>query len=371
MDTDLVLEGAPAIEPEPLLSKLTPYTVQDTMNSILPAAVIAESGDDVDTGSLRTTLQAHQLSALKYMVSIERKASERCTPGGGLLADQPGLGKSLTTLSLIASSHATIGDSSIGEFDHSTLLVVPASLIASWQAQVQEHILPSRIKLVVYAGPQRLRTLTTSLLPDIVLTSYSTLVSDWTSDRSRPSIVNYKWQRIILDEAHFVKDQTTKRFKAICSLNANSRWCLTGTPIQNRVEDLAALLVFLRHSTLGTLGDFQKTIMIPLRRGDTKGTSLLQRTMSKVMVRRTKSMIDLPPRSDFVVEFNLSPNERMLYDIARDESNFLLKEVVSSGQTSGRFNIFQAILRQRQICNHGLDLLPRKSRAVVTGLPSS
>ena len=336
---------------------------QDHLHKILPAASLEPVTEDLMVSShLRTPLMDHQKSALQFMGKIERSITQGQTSAGGILADQPGLGKSLTSLALIASTLTSQVNTTAERFSCSTLLIVPSSMVTVWQLQIEEHFYPGQIQFLTYIGPTRKTVLADSKQHDIVLTSYETLVSDHSSLKSE--VFSSAWHRIVVDEAHYIKNRSTKRFQALNAIEARFRWCLTGTPIHNGIEDMSALLIFLRIAPFHVHGQYQRQITAPLKCGDVTGLKRLHKVMSKIMVRRTKDMLDLPDRQDLLVEVELSQEEQNIYEVARDASNTLIDKSLSQGSASPDLNILQSILRQRQICCHGLDLLPAPTRAV-------
>jgi SWI/SNF-related matrix-associated actin-dependent regulator of chromatin subfamily A3 len=163
-----------------------------------------------------------------------------------------------------------------------------------------------------------------------------------------------------------IKEKSTKRFKAVCALNSQFRWCLTGTPIQNRIDDLAALLVFLRVSPFDH--SFKKLIIEPLKQGKPTCVLKLRLLVKGISLRRTKasieSEINLPPRNDHVEKIEFTQDERSDYEFARQHANTWLRGLSGSANASTEYHsILQAILRLRQICNHGTDLWPPSLRA--------
>ncbi|MBT97106.1 MAG: hypothetical protein CL902_00565, partial [Dehalococcoidia bacterium] len=173
-----------------------------------------------------------------------------CQPvfsGGGILADIMGLGKTITTLALVANSSTT----------GPTLVVVPVTLVGQWEAEAR-RALPAGSRIIVYHGPRRPRNADTLSAATVVITTYEVLASDDTLWRRRhtgsspyvPPLAGVYWARVVADEAHRLRETFTTRFSAIKALRARSRWCITGTPTTMTVDDLYGPLVFLRHTHL-------------------------------------------------------------------------------------------------------------------------
>lgn len=230
---------------------------------------------------------------------------------------------------------------------------------------------PNSLDILMYHGPQRKLIQSNLQTRDIVITTYSTLVAEWLSNSTLHKI---RWFRIVLDEgwclcffqktgidhqtAHLIGDSSTKRAQAVFALEGVRRWCLTGTPIQNRISDLIGLLKFLRIHPLQSHTRFQAEIINPLKNSDPDGLSRLRSMLRVIMLRRTKEILTLLPREDIVHDLEFSAPERELYEIFRDESRSLIDTVLREDTCKRGFSIMQSFLRQRQICNHGADLLP-------------
>ena len=170
--------------------------------------------------------------------------------------------------------------------------------------------------------------------------------------------------------AHFIKDKSTKRFKATCALESKYRWCLTGTPIQNRIDDFAALISFLQVHPFDR--SFKRSIIDPLKNNNLASVSKLRTLVNSVLLRRTKSSlgqaISLPTRNDHTEYIKFSLNERALYEFAKQQANTLLRGIPGRGNTSKEYlSILQAILRLRQICSHNTDLWPARLRVQFQG----
>ena len=239
---------------------------------------------------------------------------------------------------------------------------------------------PNTIDFLIYHGPQRKLDQSRLQTRDIIITTYSTLVAEWVSSSALHKI---QWFRIVLDEglclcpfqwtgikfeiAHLIRDPSTKRAQAVFALNAQRRWCLTGTPIQNRIDDLFGLLKFLRTHSLQSHRKFQDEIIAPLKNNDPDWLSRLQSMLRVIMLRRTKEILTLPPREDVVQSLEFSAPERELYEIFRDESRSLIGTFLRENTYKRGFSVMQSFLRQRQICNHGRDLLPSMVRTRLHG----
>lgn len=328
---------------------------------------------------------------------------------GGILADMMGLGKTLSILSLITLSMnkeahewakqvpcasqdnrdlcATRKGKSktpLPKLEHvplvlnckTTLLVSPLSTIANWEEQIKQHVRPGTLKYYVYHGPNRIKDVRKLAEFDIVITTYGSVASEF-SYRSKKKqgiypLEEMNWFRIVLDEAHMIREQSTQQSKSICRLSANRRWAVTGTPVQNRLEDLGALMTFLRIKPFDEKGGFAQYIMSPFKMCDPDILPKLRLLVDSITLRRLKDRIDLPPRHDHLVKLDFDTEERAIYEIFAKNANDRVKVIVGQREKSlsgkSYVHILQSILRLRLICAHGRDLLGEEDLKVMNGL---
>ena len=329
---------------------------------------------------------------------------------GGILADMMGLGKTLSILSLVASTgehaakwhaqqptqpRAPERKKKLGapqNFDaptpqsldltrlkrngRGTLLVCPLSTVTNWEEQIKQHLVPDSIKYHIYHGQNRIKDIDKLCDFDLVITTYGSISSELTA-RSRGKAGSYPleeigWFRVVLDEAHMIREPSTLQFKAICRLQASRRWAVTGTPVQNRLEDLGSLLAFLRLKPFDDRSKFNQYIVNPFRACDPNILTQLRVLVDTITLRRLKDKIDLPPRTDVIVRLQFSEEEESLYNFyARNAKDRL--QVLTHHQDrllGGKvyMHILQAILRLRLICAHGRDLLSDEDLKLMQGM---
>ncbi|GAW12145.1 hypothetical protein ANO14919_015030 [Xylariales sp. No.14919] len=329
---------------------------------------------------------------------------------GGILADMMGLGKTLSILSLVATTlddgddwsrknpiqpqappPKKKGESSrqfnvpappplqltpLKRNGKATLLVCPLSTINNWEEQIKLHIKPGQLKYYIYHGSNRIKDPNLLADYDMVLTTYGSVASEVTArNRGKPGswpLEEIGWFRIVLDEAHMIREQSTLQFKAICRLQANRRWAVTGTPVQNKLDDLAALLAFLRLKPFDEKGKFTQYITAPFKMCDPEIVPKLRVLVDSVTLRRLKDKIDLPPRTDHLIKLDFSSNERKLYQLFEQNAQDKV-QVLAAGRermVGGKvyIHILQSILRLRLICAHGRDLLNDTDLEIVQGM---
>ncbi|KAJ1529659.1 hypothetical protein ONE63_006419 [Megalurothrips usitatus] len=291
-----------------------------------------------DPKLLKVELMPHQKHGLAWMLWRENEK-----PSGGILADDMGLGKTLSMISLILKDieNKENSDDSGSDSDddsprwmsakHSqmprggTLVVCPASLIAQWEREILKRVKKRALSVELYHGTKRETKPRRLARSDVVITTYN-LVSresgvetakNCTRARDKGPLFMIKWDRIILDEAHMVRNHKSQMALGVCELVGKHRWCLTGTPIQNKELDLYALLKFLQCSPFDDLAVWKKWV-------DNKNAAGMQRLstmMKSLMLRRTKEQLQergdlncLPAKTYELVDVHLDPEELVIYE---------------------------------------------------------
>lgn len=346
----------------------------------------------------------------KQYYNVITQHSQREAPPetrGGILADMMGLGKTLSILSLVVSSldasHAwgasppmqpTAPETKPSRHDmlaaqsplkltplirnvKTTLLVCPLSTVTNWEEQIKFHTREGSISYHIYHGSNRIKDPAKLATFDLVITTYGS-VSNELSSRNKGKDGQYPleqlgWFRIVLDEAHMIREQSTLQFKSIIRLQAQRRWAVTGTPVQNRLEDFASLLAFLRLHPFEHRSKFTRYIVEPFKCADPEVVPKLRILVDTITLRRLKDKIDLPPREDLVVRLDFSPEERGVYEIfaknAKERVNILAGS--NNGQALGGntyIHILKSILRLRLLCAHGKDLLNEEDLECLQGM---
>ncbi|EKG16525.1 SNF2-related protein [Macrophomina phaseolina MS6] len=324
---------------------------------------------------------------------------------GGILADEMGLGKTIEMLSLIHShtadhspntnsSSRTINDlprlplhsSSVEQAPHTTLVVAPMSLLAQWQSEAEKASKSGTLNVMVYYGSEKTVNLqrlcceaNAASAPNVIITSYGTVLSEFNqvagmegNRGSHGGLFSVEYFRVILDEAHYIKNRQSKTAKACYELSARHRWVLTGTPIVNRLEDLFSLVHFLRVEPWSNFSFWKTFITVPFESGDfIRALDVVQTVLEPLVMRRTKDMktpngealVPLPPRKIEVESIELSKAEKEVYDWIYTRAKRTFAANVEAGTLMKSYTtIFAQILRLRQSCCH--PLLTR-SRSIV------
>lgn len=165
-----------------------------------------------------------------------------------------------------------------------------------------------------------------------------------------------------------IRNPYSKRHQTLRNLNAKHRWCLTGSPMFNRIEDFGSLLTFLRADPFHNPSFFNAHVASPLKRDPERTLKTLKKLVQAVSLRRTKGSVigelQLPLREIQKQQVTLNVEERHLYDVLKNSYATILKTSAAGSERQSVPCILQAIIRLRQFCDHGLDLLPRSALAV-------
>ncbi|XP_058755368.1 helicase-like transcription factor CHR28 isoform X1 [Vicia villosa] len=402
-------------------------------------------------GLLAVPLLRHQRIALSWMVQKET-SSLYCS--GGILADDQGLGKTVSTISLILKERPPLlktcksaqksvletldldddplpdngevkKESNVCQQDTSnrnaitggnlsvhtkgrpsagTLVVCPTSVLRQWADELQNKVTcKANLSVLVYHGSSRTKDPYELAKYDVVLTTYSIvsqevpkqplvdkddgeketyedhampskkrkcpassksskkkgLDSMMLEDAARP-LAKVAWFRVVLDEAQSIKNHRTQVARACWGLRAKRRWCLSGTPIQNSIDDLYSYFRFLRYDPYAVYTSFCSTIKIPISRNPSKGYRKLQTILKTIMLRRTKGslldgepIISLPPKSVELKKVEFSQEERDFYSKLEADSRAQFQEYADAGTVKQNYvNILLMLLRLRQACDH-------------------
>ncbi|KAL6059239.1 SWI/SNF-related matrix-associated actin-dependent regulator of chromatin subfamily A member 3-like 1 [Balamuthia mandrillaris] len=357
---------------------------------------------------LNVDLFIYQKAAMKWMT--EREAS--INPSGGILADEMGCGKTVETIACILANKT--------EGPQRTLIVAPLSCLAQWESELRKKCKPGELsRIYLYHGASRRREVEVLSTYDIVLTTYTTLAFEYKAATAGQNplsntftvkavdgalaysfyILFYslllflmlilfwtnrmKWYRVVLDEAHLIKNRQTRMALACCSLKAQRRWCLTGTPIQNRLEDLFSLFCFLRFMPYGDptwwFARFPaKEPPSHTTRGrqlQEQGLTALHAVLKTVCLRRRKNtiingkpIVKLPPKHVSVRIDVLSQDESEFYKALETRTQLQFNKFLQRGTVMKNYGcILLLLLRLRQACSHPLLTVDKRNEGQDDG----
>ncbi|KAI9847511.1 MAG: hypothetical protein M1837_002412 [Sclerophora amabilis] len=352
-----------------------------------------DEDDDEDDGTvegLDVKLLPHQIEGVYWMIDKEVGQRKNGTlPKGGILADDMGLGKTLQSIALmLLNPRPSRPDSAEWatrklpeDLEKNTLVVAPLALIKQWEKEINSRVSEShRLRVCVHHGPQRNKRFQDLKKYDVVITTYQVLVSEHGSssnqrDGVKTGCFGLHWYRVILDEAHTIKNRNAKATQACYGLRAQYRWCLTGTPMQNNLDELQSLIKFLRIRPYSELAVWKDHITRPMAQG--KGglaIKRLQYILKAFMKRRTKEILKkdgalipggkpsasgtenangfrITERKIEKVFAEFSPRERAFYERLERRTDKSLDRMMDQNQVSYA-SALVLLLRLRQVCNH-------------------
>jgi SNF2 family DNA or RNA helicase len=262
---------------------------------------------------------------------------------GACLADDMGLGKTVQFIAFLL--HLKEQDA----LENPTLLVCPTSVLGNWEREVNKFA-PS-LKILQYHGDKRPKGkafLEAVKNHDLIVTSYSLL------HRDIKSLQSVSWQIVVLDEAQNVKNPEAKQSKAVRQLEATFRIALTGTPVENKLQELWSILDFLNPGYLGNRQFFQRRFAMPIEKyGDIASLTQLRSLVQPFILRRLKSdrdiIQDLPDKQEMTVFCGLTGEQAALYQQVVEQS---LVEIESAEGLQRRGMILALLIKLKQICNH-------------------
>ena len=247
---------------------------------------------------------------------------------GGLLADDMGLGK---TLQIIAALKGP------------ALVVCPRSVMHNWASELARF--RPDLRVTAYEGAAR----AIDQGVDVTLTTFAVLRND------ADALASVDWSMVVIDEAQNIKNPDSQTARAAYRLRAEARFCLTGTPVENRLEDLWSLMRFSNPGLLGSRRDFLERYAAPIAAGSEDASARLRRRTRPFLLRRAKAEVlpDLPPRTESVMFCDLTEDERASYAAVLAATR---KEVVERlGEGVSVLAVLEALLRLRQAaCHSGL-----------------
>ncbi|XP_038689866.1 helicase-like transcription factor CHR28 isoform X1 [Tripterygium wilfordii] len=277
-----------------------------------------------------------------------------------------------------------------------TLVVCPTSVLKQWNETLHNIVIgEDNFSVLVYHGSNRTKDPYELAKANVVLTTYSIVSAevpkqplvDGEDDEKREAegngvalmglssskkrkyppgvagpLANVEWFRVVLDEAQIIKNHRTRVARACWGLHAKRRWCLSGTPIQNDIDDLYSYFRFLRYDPYAVHESFLSTLKLPICRNPAKGYRKLQAVLKTIMLRRTKGtlldgkpIIDLPPRLVEHMKVDFTSEQRDFYSRLEFDSRAQFKRYADAGTVKQNYvNILSMLLRLRQACDHPL-----------------
>tara|TARA_B110000503_G_scaffold122546_1_gene187238 strand:+ start:7787 stop:9247 length:1461 start_codon:yes stop_codon:yes gene_type:complete len=280
----------------------------------------------------------YQSEGVKWMLGMEHQETG---PKGGFLCDDMGLGK---TIQIIATL--------LGNPKPRTLIIVPKSIITQWVGEINRFA--PNLTINIFDGPDReLKE------ADVTIAPYTLLTVKGGSPDAKTPLHMVRWDRVILDEAHEIRNKSSKLFKSMCRLQTGIKWLVTGTPVFNSMEDFVSLCVFL-----GIPKNF-----VQGRTKEIKDIYILRRTKDDLS--KINERLRLPPCHFENVELDMFPEEKSLYECVFMEAQDTIRDAFRHAQSLNAKNmvILECLLRARQCMIYPqmyLDGIAKKNETVPT-----
>ncbi|RMZ67353.1 swi snf family dna-dependent atpase [Pyrenophora seminiperda CCB06] len=309
---------------------------------------------------MNCTLKEYQRIGLTWLLKMERG-----TTNGGILADEMGLGKTIQALALICRNPST------DPACKTTLIIAPVALMRQWEKEIERHVHPHhKLSVHLYHGTGKNVDFTHLRKFDVVLTTFGCLTSEYKKkesskesmlhdhERLNPSmrrkpkdklgLLGHEcmWYRIIIDEAHNIKNRNAKSSKACADLMAKHRLCLTGTPMMNNIDELFGLIRFLKVEPYCEWLKFNLEIVKPMKSNNppmkNQGVQRVQILLKSIMLRRQKrSLVDgkpisvIPPKHTVIDNVKFEEEEYALYKALESKSQLLINKYLERGRVCG------------------------------------
>lgn len=260
----------------------------------------------------------------------------------GILADDMGLGKTLQTL-----THLLAEIESGRNAGKASLVVAPTSVVMNWQREAAKFA--PGLRVLVLQGADRRARFRKIPQSDLVLTSYALL------HRDLDALLEHPFHLLVLDEAQHVKNPDAQVTRAVASLRADHRLCLSGTPVENHLGELWSLMQFLMPGFLGTLETFRSTWQTPIEKnGNESRRAALARRVGPLILRRTKHDVakELPPKTEILHEIEMGEAQKDLYETVRSTMDKQVRQALAIRGQQAQIVFLDALLKLRQICCH-------------------
>lgn len=300
---------------------------------------------------MRATLRPYQLEGYRWLDFLRQAGL------GGVLADDMGLGKTVQVLAAVqrlieqraqaqGSEPTSSGDPGEPEGTGPVLVIAPTSVVGSWVEQAERFCPGLRVRAVRRTAAKRQETLEEIVEGcDVVVTSY-TIVR-----LCEEEFIAQDWAWVVCDEAQFVKNHTSATYKAVRRLRSPSTIAITGTPLENSLMDLWALMSIAAPGLLPEPERFGQVYRKPIDRGDAEALGRLRRRMRPFLLRRTKEQVatDLPAKTEQVLTVELGAKHRKAYDqrLARERQRIL--GLLEEDTAQSRFIALKALTTLRQM----------------------
>ncbi|MBD1385754.1 DEAD/DEAH box helicase [Mucilaginibacter rigui] len=264
---------------------------------------------------------------------------------GGCLADDMGLGKTIQTLALLQKHKE---DTEAVGSKATSLVIMPTSLIYNWLNEAKKFA--PQLRLMVHTGAFRYKSAEVFANYDVVITTYGISRIDIEMFKA------YYFDYVILDESQNIKNPSSKSFQSVRQLKSRFKLILSGTPVENSVNDLWTQMSFINPGLLGAQQFFQNEFVTPIeKKKDEDKARKLQAIIKPFVLRRTKEQVatELPPKTETLFYCKMSEEQAEVYDKVKSEyRNELLRSIEDGTYAKTQIQVLQGLIKLRQIANH-------------------
>ena len=316
-------------------SKIEAQDVSHQWQSQITNLVSFEKIKKLPKSTVTATLKPYQQHGYEWLWFLYSNTM------GGILADDMGLGKTLQIITILNKIYSNKKTTTTKP----TLLVIPKSLIVNWQIELQKFA--PKLNFIVYHGQSRERSTLQNYTSGIIITTYATLTRDIEHIR------DIQFELVILDESQYIKNPTSLAYKAIRLLKSRCRFALTGTPVENNLEDLWSQVSFINPGLLGSREYFRTHFAVPIQKDNNEIQAEKLRTiLFPFMLRRLKQDVatELGDKVETTLVAEMSPPQRKMYDRVRMAFKKEVSKMLEENQSQTKFKALQGLTKLRQIC---------------------
>lgn len=314
-------------------SSISSYERNSELKKLVRDMKYVSDSDFSAPESLKGILRNYQKTGFRWLKTLEQCGFS------GILADDMGLGKTLQIISLIKSRKEETGKVS-------ALVICPASLVLNWESEIEKFAPDLSVLCVLGSTPERMEIMKDAAKYDVLITSYELLKRDINEYEN----LSFDYQ--IADEAQYIKNYTTQNAKAVKSIKSNTKFALTGTPIENNLSELWSIFDFLMPGYLYSHSYFKHHFENPaIRDKDEDAVKRLKAVVSPFILRRLKRDVlkELPEKYESVIYAKMDDEQKKLYvaNALQIKEEFTER---TKGEKANRFMVLAMLMRLRQLC---------------------
>ena len=298
------------------------------------------STSNVSINELDNILRDYQKIGHKWLSTLDEYGF------GGILADDMGLGKTIQILSVLLTTKKQ------EKVSRASLIVAPSSLTLNWKSEAEKFAKDLNILIINGTAEDRKKKIKQIKKYDIVITSYDLLKRDIEEYEE----LDYIFRYIVADEAQYIKNNNTQNSKAIKRIKAQTKYALTGTPMENSLSELWSIFDYIMPGYLFTYKKFKKNYEIPIAKEDDEQVlNKLKMIIEPFVLRRTKKEVlkELPDKTTIILNNEMLEEQEKIYlSYLAQAKNELQEEIEDKGFEQSRIKILALLTRLRQICCH-------------------